>query len=122
MTQQKYPNNLRRFRLRRKLTQQEVIVELGHKTARRLSAWEQGISVPSMEHLFALAHLYKVKVEELYGPYKRKLDYARRKRKQTEAKIPATITPDQEDESIEVLLDRLAEILVEAYFYEKSLT
>ncbi|MBS1521301.1 MAG: helix-turn-helix transcriptional regulator [Bacteroidetes bacterium] len=114
-----YPNNLRKFRTRRKLTQQDVIVELGHKTVSRLSAWEQGHAVPSLEHLFTLSHLYKVRVEELYGPYKRKLGYMR-KRQQKQEKIPLISPSDQKEKTTEELLDELAEILVEAYFYQKN--
>jgi len=115
----KYPNNLRKYRIKRKLTQQDVIAALGHKTASRLSAWEQGLAVPSLDHLLTLAHLYRVRVEDLYGPYKRKLDYARKKRRVEQVEVSFTPSIEQEEKTTEQLIDELAQMLVEAYFYEK---
>ncbi|MCR8559299.1 helix-turn-helix transcriptional regulator [Mucilaginibacter sp. BJC16-A38] len=52
----KYPNNLRHYRLKRKFTQQEVLGHLGHASASRLSAWENGEAVPATQHLVTLRH------------------------------------------------------------------
>ncbi|MCR8559297.1 helix-turn-helix transcriptional regulator [Mucilaginibacter sp. BJC16-A38] len=56
MNTTKYPNNLRHYRLKRKFTQQEVLRHLGHASASRLSAWENGEAVPATQHLVTLRH------------------------------------------------------------------
>lgn len=68
-----YQNNLKHYRLKHNLTQQQVAELLGHKSVSRLSAWEQGTSMPSIDNLFQLCWIYKVNAEMLYKPKKEKI-------------------------------------------------
>ena len=60
------PNNLLAHRKRVGLLQSDVAKALGLDCINRISRWENGIAMPSVENLFKLARLYGVKPEKLY--------------------------------------------------------
>ncbi|MGY3214582.1 helix-turn-helix domain-containing protein [Mucilaginibacter sp. HD30] len=68
----KNDNSLRKYRVKRKLTQQEVLDALRHSSPSRLSAWENGQAVPSSKHLLTLSKLYRVPLEKPVNGYRRK--------------------------------------------------
>lgn len=111
----RYSNRLRHYRLKRKLTQQAVLDALGHKSASRLSAWEQGNATPSVPHLFVLAGLYDVPIEKLY-PMKRK-HVARKPAIKREYDSPAVSSDEM---TVEEQIDLLAQMIVEAYIAQKQ--
>lgn len=60
------PNKLRELRYRKVLKQSEVAELIGLKGTARISLWETGEAMPSVENLFKLANLFEVAVEEIY--------------------------------------------------------
>ena len=65
-----YPNNLRELRKAKGLLQIEVAQLLGHLNSDRVSDWEKGYGMPSVENLFKLAAIFGVSAEELYRELK----------------------------------------------------
>jgi len=61
-----YKNNLKKLRLERNLTQQDVAQLLGHKYQDRISRWEQGQSVPHIKNLMKLSEVFEVPIDHLY--------------------------------------------------------
>lgn len=61
-----YKNNLKKLRLERNLTQQDVAQLLGHKYQDRISRWEQGQSVPHIKNLMKLSEVFEVPMDQLY--------------------------------------------------------
>jgi transcriptional regulator with XRE-family HTH domain len=61
-----YKNNLKKLRLERNLTQQDVAQLLGHKYQDRISRWEQGQSVPHIKNLMKLSEVFEVSIDQLY--------------------------------------------------------
>lgn len=59
-------NNLKALRNRAGYTQQQVAKLLGKNIQDRLSHWERGTAIPSIQNILALCKLYKVSVEEIY--------------------------------------------------------
>lgn len=59
-------NNLKEYRLRAKLTQEQVVIALGLQSNNRLSRWENGKAYPSVINLLKIAKLYKIPCEKLY--------------------------------------------------------
>jgi transcriptional regulator with XRE-family HTH domain len=108
-----YTNNLRNYRFKRRLTQQQVLKRLGHASPSRLSAWENGSAQPTMMHLIELAKLYGVSIERLMG---RKSPRMAHQKKVVTKSVPTTQVQQSEIEpSIEKSIEQLAQILVEAY-------
>jgi transcriptional regulator with XRE-family HTH domain len=118
----KHPNNLRYYRVKQKYTQQDVLKVLGHSSASRLSAWENGEAIPSIKHLIALSELYRVPVDKLVGGFAKKA-------KKSAVKEPVPIEKEDsshgsefirhfgkeyEEMSTEELLDVFAEIVVDS--------
>jgi transcriptional regulator with XRE-family HTH domain len=68
-----YPNNLKYYRRKRKLTQRQVAENLRMPLANRLSNWENGTALPSVQNLIKLANLYKVSIDKLVAPLSRKM-------------------------------------------------
>lgn len=62
----KIPNHLRRYRKQMGLTQTETARLLGFAQATRLTKWEQGKSIPSIQNLFKLSVIYHCHPHELY--------------------------------------------------------
>lgn len=60
-------NNLRRYRKISGFTQKDVARILEHKSTNRISQWEVGHAVPSLENLIKLRILYNILIEELYS-------------------------------------------------------
>jgi len=60
------PNNLKEYRLKAGLTQQQVAKTVGVNSAERICHWEKGRNTPNMEHLRKLCSLFKASVENLY--------------------------------------------------------
>lgn len=60
------PNKLREFRYRKLLKQSDVAKEIGIGTSDRISQWETGHSMPSVENLFKLAKLFDTTPHDLY--------------------------------------------------------
>lgn len=63
----KYPNKLKEYRLKAGLTQKQVADILKMQCEDRLSHWERGQAMPSVQNLFRLTRLYKVRPEDLYS-------------------------------------------------------
>ena len=61
------PNNLRRYRIDKGLTQQQVADYLGFVSTDRISRWEQGLMYPHVRNFLKLVKLYGVPAEEVYG-------------------------------------------------------
>lgn len=68
MEQITYKNNLRKLRLERNLTQQDVAHLLGHKYQDRISKWEKGHKVPNLQNLTRLCQIFNASLEDLYAP------------------------------------------------------
>ena len=75
------PNRLRKHRRISGYKQSEVAEILGLRSTNRLSRWEKGLSLPSLNNLFKLSALYKTLVEELY------FDVLKETRKEIEQKF-----------------------------------
>ena len=60
------PNRLRKYRILAGYSQKDVAIILGMKSTSRISKWEQGTALPSLEYLFKLSILYHVLCDELY--------------------------------------------------------
>ena len=61
------PNDLRLFRERAGLNQREAALRL-NLPRNRLSLWEGGKGLPTMDELGRLANLYGVSISQLYPP------------------------------------------------------
>lgn len=60
------PSRLKYFRRLMQLTQYQVADRLGIKSASRISQWEKGLCMPSVENLIKLSAIYHTLVNELY--------------------------------------------------------
>ena len=63
---QTYPNNLRELRKAKGMLQVEVAQLLGHLNSDRISDWEKGYGMPSVQNLFKLATVLEVPAENIY--------------------------------------------------------
>jgi transcriptional regulator with XRE-family HTH domain len=61
------PNNLKKYRGMSEYSQKEVAAILGFKSTSRMSRWEKGLSMPSVENLLKLSFLYSTLQAELYA-------------------------------------------------------
>jgi transcriptional regulator with XRE-family HTH domain len=77
------PNELKKYRKIRGLSQKEVAKLLGFKTTSRISQWEKGVGSPSMRNAFKLSTLYGVLVDALFIEFVRSI---RQEVKQTKEK------------------------------------
>ena len=59
-------NNLKKYRKEKNLTQKQVAEQLGMQCEDRISHWEKGQSVPSIQNLFKLCRIYSVDPREIY--------------------------------------------------------
>ncbi len=59
-------NNLKSFRLKTGLTQQQVATHLGFHTNERISKWEKGTKSPNLMNLVRLCELYNTSPKSLY--------------------------------------------------------
>lgn len=75
------PNNLRMRRLGKNLQQKEMMKKLGLKSSNRISRWEAGLSIPSLEHLFEMEYFYDTLIQDLFADLR---DEIRAKCKQRE--------------------------------------
>lgn len=66
MGHSRIPNKLRKVRRMAGLSQKEVSLYLGHKSANRLCRWEKGVAVPNLENALKLGALYQTLIEDLY--------------------------------------------------------
>ena len=63
----KYPNRLKEFRLKLKLTQNDLALMLNlNNSADRISHWENGQMMPSGTNLLKLAKIFEVSAAEIY--------------------------------------------------------
>ena len=60
------PNNIRHYRYRKMLKQSELAEKMGFKSNERISQWESGKTMPSVENLFRLAGILGVLPHEVY--------------------------------------------------------
>ena len=63
------PNSLKKYRDRMGYSQKEVARILGFKSAGRLSRWERGLAMPSVENLLKLSFLYSTLPAQLYSDH-----------------------------------------------------
>jgi len=85
-----YPNSLRKHRKNAGLRQEEVAKALGLHTPERISKWENGHSVPTLQSLFRLAALYRVSPQDLFDEmYRRASESASTGAVPLESPIPA---------------------------------
>jgi len=64
----KYPNALKEYRLKKKLTQSEVIKMINLTgSENRLSRWENGLAKPSVVNFLKLCKIYEVAPEAIYS-------------------------------------------------------
>ena len=61
-------NQLRRYRLKRNLSQRLVASLIGHRHAGRVSAWEAGRQTPNLQSALKLSAAIKCPVEVLFFP------------------------------------------------------
>lgn len=66
------PNRLRKHRILAGYSQKDVADILGMKSTSRISKWEQGTALPSLEYLLKLSILYHVLCDELYYNHRTK--------------------------------------------------
>jgi len=60
-------NKLRELRIKNGLTQKDLIKKLNLSNSQnRVSKWERGTAVPSLENLSKLCRIYNVEIKELY--------------------------------------------------------
>ena len=64
-------NNLRFYRKRANLQQQQVAEMLGLKSTSIISRWENNISYPDLINVFKLSLIYRVLIEDLYPDLKK---------------------------------------------------
>ncbi len=62
----RYKNSLKKHRLLMGYKQNEVAKLLGLKSASRISRWEKGLAMPSVENLIKLSAIYSTLMNELY--------------------------------------------------------
>jgi transcriptional regulator with XRE-family HTH domain len=108
-----YINKLRHYRTKRKHTQQYIADILGIDSTSRLSSWEQGKTLPSLQNIFKLSIIYEVPIETLYRSLFNKLKrhyelyYSFSQRKE----LPTPPAGKSTDE----LLEEFADMLVNMY-------
>ena len=66
-------NNLKKYRLKAKLTQKQVAEMLELDCENRLCRWESGQAMPSVKNLFRLCEIYKITPHQLYETSNAKL-------------------------------------------------
>ena len=66
MERGRIPNKLKFYRHCKAFPQKKVARMLGLPDAKTLSRWECGGSMPSLKHLFLLAHIFDVLPHQLY--------------------------------------------------------
>lgn len=59
-------NKLKELRVQHNLKQEEVAIWLSIQCAGRISKWERGLAMPSVQNLFKLAKIYKVLPHTIY--------------------------------------------------------
>jgi transcriptional regulator with XRE-family HTH domain len=63
-------NKLKEYRIKAGLTQMNVTTKLNLQNSQnRISRWEAGIAIPSLQNLKRLSRLYKTKIENLFPDY-----------------------------------------------------
>jgi transcriptional regulator with XRE-family HTH domain len=62
----KLPNQLRKYRKLRGLTQKQVSKILGLKSSSRISRWETGKCLPSVKNTIRLAIVLRVNADDLF--------------------------------------------------------
>ena len=62
-----YKNNLKAIRIQQGLTQRQVAILLSMHCENRLSQWEAGKAIPSVENLFHLCEIYHVTAHQCYA-------------------------------------------------------
>lgn len=67
------PNQVRNYRTDVNLSQSDIAFLLDIKNAGRISEWENGLSNPSIEHLFTLGLIYHRLSEQIYYDLRKKL-------------------------------------------------
>ena len=67
MSQNKYPNDLARYRRRMRLSQATVAQLLGHRDTKQLSDLELGRHFPSIPTALKLGAIYRVPVDFLFS-------------------------------------------------------
>ncbi len=66
MKQKLWENNLKQLRVERGYSQQKLAELVGLKCQNRLSRWEKGVAVPSLQNLVRLSQIYGVLLTDLY--------------------------------------------------------
>jgi len=61
-------NQLRRYRMKRHLSQRQVADLIGHRQAGHVSAWEGGRRTPSLQSALKLSAAINCPVEVLFAP------------------------------------------------------
>jgi len=59
-------NNLKSIRISRGLTQKQVAIFMGKQCEDRISEWEQGKRMPSVQNLLKLCEIYQVTLKDIY--------------------------------------------------------
>ncbi|MEO5646531.1 MAG: helix-turn-helix transcriptional regulator [Candidatus Paceibacterota bacterium] len=116
MPNKPYPNRLKFFRIKLKLTQQRVADYLDHASANRLSTWENGTATPSIQNLIKLAKLYNTSIDKLVAPLKQKM---RKVKQRGSVSNPMRQSGPREPDT-DILLNELSELIIEAYFVQKE--
>jgi transcriptional regulator with XRE-family HTH domain len=82
MRHKRTPNNLRRFRRERGLSQKDVAAILGIKSSSMVSRWEKGVTLPETLNALKMAALYRSAVDVIYDDLRLGLidEIARRER------------------------------------------
>lgn len=62
----KYPNKLKELRKAHHLKQTDVSAHMGFTGEERISRWERGQALPSLQNIIKLTQLFKVKPEDIY--------------------------------------------------------
>lgn len=91
-----------------------------NQSANRLSSWEHGHAKPGLGNLMKLSALYRIPVEKLYPSLARKAPATHRPKKKACIEEASVDESNLEAMNTEQLLDALAEMIVEAYLYQKK--
>lgn len=65
----KYPNRLREIRFKHGYSYKRVARFLGVNNQNVITRWEEGASLPSLEHFLKILYLYDATPNELYEEY-----------------------------------------------------
>lgn len=108
------PERFSYLRTQKKLTQEELAELMGQST-RAIQTWERGLRKPPIDKLEWLADFYDVTTDYILGRTDIPNIYATRNDTPNVVPYPDTIAAHESEGGEEVDLDRMKEIIINAY-------